>query len=76
MNRTWKLGKGVPGERIQTTEEEGPCWLLLVPVGVGLSLGRVGDDWPSGGGVSEGHDKAASESIAHVCPLKGAAELT
>lgn len=53
----------------------GPCWLLLVPVGVGLSLGRVGDDWPSGGSVASGHVKAASESIARVCPLKGAAEL-
>lgn len=25
-----------------------PCWLMLVPEEVGLSLGRVGNDWSRG----------------------------
>lgn len=52
MNRTWKLGKGVPGGRIQTTEEEVALLAAVGACGGGIKLGRVGHDWPGGGSVS------------------------
>lgn len=42
MNRTWTLGKGVPGGRIQTTEEEGA---LLAAVGACGSGVKFGESW-------------------------------
>lgn len=74
MTRTWKLRKDASGGGIQATEEV-DRWLLLVPKGLGLSLGGAGGDWLTGDSVSEGCGEAASENMEAVCSLKPAAEL-
>ena len=48
-------------------------WLLLMPMGLGLSLEGARGDWLIP--ISEGCGKAASENMEPICSLKPAAEL-